>query len=73
MVRCGVFNRRADGSMEPLPAPSIDTGAGLERVAAVMQKVRSNYDIDLFQEVIGVIERISGHRHGRDPEKDVSI
>ncbi|HYR03717.1 MAG TPA: alanine--tRNA ligase, partial [Syntrophobacteria bacterium] len=67
------FNRKADGSMEPLPAPSIDTGAGLERVAAVIQKVRSNYDIDLFQEVIGVIERISGHRHGRDPEKDVSI
>jgi alanyl-tRNA synthetase len=67
------FNRKADGSMEPLPAPSIDTGAGLERVAAVMQKVPSNYDIDLFQEVIGVIEGISGHRHGRDPEKDVSI
>jgi alanyl-tRNA synthetase len=67
------FNRKADGSMEPLPAPSIDTGAGLERVAAVIQKVHSNYDIDLFQEVIGVIERISGHRHGRDPEKDVSI
>jgi alanyl-tRNA synthetase len=67
------FNRKADGTMEPLPAPSIDTGAGLERVAAVMQKVRSNYDIDLFREVIGVIEGISGHRHGRDPEKDISI
>jgi len=67
------FNRRADGTMEPLPAPSIDTGAGLERVAAVMQNVRSNYDIDLFKDVIGVIEEISGHRHGRDPEKDVSI
>ncbi|MGE5311951.1 MAG: alanine--tRNA ligase-related protein, partial [Nitrospirota bacterium] len=67
------FSRKADGSMEPLPAPSIDTGAGLERVAAVIQKVRSNYDIDLFQEVIGVIEGISGHRHGLDPAKDVSI
>jgi alanyl-tRNA synthetase len=67
------FNRKADGAMEPLPAPSIDTGAGLERIAAVMQGVPSNYDIDLFKDVIGVIEEISGHRHGRDPEKDVSI
>ena len=67
------FERSADGKLTPLPKPSIDTGAGLERVAAVIQKVQSNYDIDLFQEVIGVIERISGHRHGRDPGKDVSI
>ncbi|MFP3869498.1 MAG: alanine--tRNA ligase, partial [Syntrophobacteria bacterium] len=67
------FNRRDDGSMEPLPAPSIDTGAGLERIAAVVQNVPSNYDIDLFQEIIGVIEHLSGHAHGRSPEKDVSI
>ncbi len=67
------FNRKEDGSMEPLPAPSIDTGAGLERIAAVLQKVPSNYDIDIFQDIIGVIEQISGHRHGGDPEKDVSI
>jgi alanyl-tRNA synthetase len=67
------FNRKADGAMEPLPAPSIDTGAGLERIAAVMQKVASNYDIDLFKDVIGVIEEISGHRHGLDSAKDVSL
>jgi len=67
------FNRKEDGTMEPLPAPSIDTGAGLERIAAVLQNVPSNYDIDIFQDIIGVIEQISGHSHGRDPDKDVSI
>jgi alanyl-tRNA synthetase len=67
------FNRKADGSMEPLPAPSIDTGAGLERIAAVLQKVPTNYDIDLFHEIVGRIEQISGHAHGRNAEKDVSI
>jgi len=67
------FNRKKDGTMEPLPAPSIDTGAGLERIAAVLQKVPSNYDIDIFQELISVIEELSGHTHGRDAEKDVSI
>lgn len=67
------FNRKEDGFMEPLSAPSIDTGAGLERIAAVLQKVPTNYDIDLFQEIVGAIEEISGHAHGRNPEKDVSI
>jgi len=67
------FNRKEDGTMEPLPAPSIDTGAGLERIAAVLQKVPSNYDIDIFQELISVIEQLSGHGHGKDAEKDVSI
>ena len=67
------FNRQEDSSMEPLPAPSIDTGAGLERIAAVLQKVPSNYDIDIFQEIISVIEQLSRHAHGKDAEKDVSI
>jgi alanyl-tRNA synthetase len=67
------FNRKEDGTMEPLPAPSIDTGAGLERIAAVLQKVPSNYDIDIFQDIISVIEELSGHGHGKDEEKDVSI
>jgi alanyl-tRNA synthetase len=67
------FNRKEDGTMEPLPAPSIDTGAGLERIAAVLQKAPSNYDIDIYQEIIDIIEHLSGHSHGRDPEKDVSI
>jgi alanyl-tRNA synthetase len=46
------FNRGADGSMTPLPAPSVDTGMGLERIAAVLQGVHSNYEIDLFQNLI---------------------
>jgi alanyl-tRNA synthetase len=46
------FNRDASGEMNPLPAPSVDTGMGLERIAAVMQKVHSNYEIDLFQALI---------------------
>ncbi len=46
------FNRQADGSMEPLPNPSIDTGMGLERISAIMQNVHSNYEIDIFQSLI---------------------
>ncbi|MDY0007934.1 MAG: alanine--tRNA ligase, partial [Spongiibacteraceae bacterium] len=46
------FNRTADGEMQPLPAPSVDTGMGLERISAVMQGVHSNYEIDLFQALI---------------------
>jgi alanyl-tRNA synthetase len=46
------FNRDADGNLNPLPAPSVDTGMGLERIAAVMQRVHSNYEIDLFQALI---------------------
>ncbi len=46
------FNRQADGTMEPLPNPSIDTGMGLERISAIMQNVHSNYEIDIFQALI---------------------
>ncbi|OCG65263.1 alanine--tRNA ligase [Gilliamella sp. Imp1-6] len=46
------FNRHPDGTMEPLPKPSVDTGMGLERIAAVLQHVNSNYEIDLFKELI---------------------
>ena len=46
------FNRTADGEMHPLPAPSVDTGMGLERISAVMQHVNSNYEIDLFQNLL---------------------
>ena len=54
------FDRKADGSMTPLPKPSVDTGAGLERVAAVLQHVHSNYEIDLFAELISDIAQITG-------------
>ena len=46
------FNRQADGTMEPLPKPSVDTGMGLERIAAILQGVHSNYEIDIFQNLI---------------------
>ena len=67
------FERGPDGSLTPLPRPSIDTGAGLERVAAVVQGKRSNYDTDLFQNIIAVVERISGKRYGADTTDDVSM
>ena len=54
------YERKADGSMTPLPKPSVDTGAGLERIAAVMQNVHSNYEIDLFQSLIKDIAGITG-------------
>lgn len=52
------FNRQADGTMEPLPKPSIDTGMGLERISAIMQNVHSNYEIDLFEHLIGAAATI---------------
>ncbi len=67
------FNRRDDGVLEPLPKPSIDTGMGLERIAAVVQKVPSNYDTDLFTPMMARIEELSGYRYGKEPEKDVSV
>ncbi|MFO1393691.1 MAG: alanine--tRNA ligase [Steroidobacteraceae bacterium] len=54
------FDRAADGTMTPLPKPSVDTGMGLERVAAVMQGVHSNYDIDLFRNLIAAAARLTG-------------
>ena len=53
------YERRADGSMTPLPKPSVDTGAGLERLAAVLQNVHSNYEIDLFQDLLRAISKIT--------------
>ncbi|HIE8601626.1 TPA: alanine--tRNA ligase [Klebsiella variicola subsp. variicola] len=54
------FNRQADGTMEPLPKPSVDTGMGLERIAAVLQHVNSNYDIDLFRNLIASVAKVTG-------------
>src|SRR6185295_10814001 len=67
------FNRDASGTMTPLPKPSIDTGMGLERVAAVLQGKQSNYDTDLLRPLITRVEELSGKTYGRDEEADVSM
>ena len=54
------FDRQVDGELKPLPKPSVDTGMGLERIAAVMQGVHSNYEIDLFQNLISAVELVTG-------------
>jgi len=54
------FNRTADGVLHPLPAPSVDTGMGLERISAVMQHVHSNYEIDLFQHLLNAAAEATG-------------
>ncbi|CUX97056.1 alanine--tRNA ligase [Candidatus Hoaglandella endobia] len=56
------FNRQADGTLLPLPKPSVDTGMGLERIASVLQQVNSNYDIDLFKTLIEAAARLTGAR-----------
>ncbi len=67
------FNRDAQGHLDPLPRPSIDTGMGLERVAAVVQGVKSNYDTDLFRNLIGRVEEICEKTYGQDTKQDVSF
>ena len=67
------FDRQADSALHPLPAPSIDTGMGLERIAAVIQGKLSNYDTDLFEPLLGAIGELTGHRYGADPAADVSM
>jgi alanyl-tRNA synthetase len=67
------FDRDESGNLNPLPNPNIDTGMGLERLAAVIQGVNSNYDIDLFKDIISSIEKISGKKYGKNEEYDTSI
>jgi alanyl-tRNA synthetase len=67
------FNRDASGIMTPLPKPSIDTGMGLERVAAVVQGKDSNYQTDLLRPLIGHVERLSRKPYGDEEEQDVSM
>jgi alanyl-tRNA synthetase len=67
------YERNDQGEVTPLPNPSIDTGAGLERVAAVLQGVRSNYDTDLFRPILEAAADLAKVKYGADPEKDVSL
>ncbi len=67
------FNRDESGKMTPLPKPSIDTGMGLERMAAVIQGAKNNYETDLFMPIIKEIEALSGHAFRESPEVDVSM
>src|SRR5262249_20642876 len=67
------FNRDRSGKMMPLPRPSIDTGMGLERMAAVMQRKLSSYETDLFAPLIRHVAQLSGKRYGAEREHDVSM
>jgi alanyl-tRNA synthetase len=67
------YDRDASGQLRPLPNPSIDTGAGLERVASVLQGVRSNYDTDIFRPILGAAAELAGVRYGAGAEQDVSL
>ncbi len=67
------YNRDEEGNMTPLPHPSIDTGMGLERIAAIIQDVPTNFDTDLFMPIIRAIETMSGRKMGQDNETDVAM
>ena len=67
------FDQQADGTKVPLPRPSIDTGAGLERILAVVQGKHSIWEIDVFRPLIAAAEAATGARAGADPETDVSL
>jgi alanyl-tRNA synthetase len=67
------FNRDASGAVTPLPKPSIDTGAGLERLAAVIERKISNFDTDLFQPLIHKAAELTGARPGQGPKSDASL
>jgi len=67
------YNRDGDGKLTPLPKPSIDTGMGLERLAAVVQNVRSNFESDFFKNIINKIEDIAGVSYKEDEKTDVAI
>ncbi len=68
------FNRKADGSLEKLPAQHVDTGMGFERLTRVLQKKKSNYDTDIFQPIIKELEKISGKTYtGSDSKQDIAF
>ena len=67
------FNRKADGSLEPLPAKVIDTGMGFERLCMALQGKTSNYDTDVFQPIIKVIAGMAGTTYGTDKQQDIAM
>ena len=67
------FDRDASGKLTELPRPNIDTGMGLERLTAVIQGVKSNYDTDLFAPILRFVEKTSGKAYGKNAESDISI
>jgi len=67
------FNRDGEGKLHPLAKPCIDTGMGLERISAILQGVKSNYDTDLFSPIFKQIEMISRVPYGKDPRTDTSL
>ena len=67
------YNRKADGSLEPLPAKNIDTGMGFERLCMVLQGKSSNYDTDVFSGMIGRIEELSGHKYHENEKTEVAM
>jgi alanyl-tRNA synthetase len=67
------FNRKANGSLEPLPATHVDTGMGLERLSMALQGKQSNYDTDLFQTLIQYMVKVSGISYGKSEETDIAL
>ena len=67
------FNRKADGSLEKLPAKHVDTGMGFERLCMALQGVKSNYDTDVFTPLIKEIEKITNSTYGKNEETDIAI
>lgn len=67
------FNRQMDGTMVPLPSPSIDTGLGLERISAILQSVQSNYETDLFVPIISMVAEMAQTSYGKDDHQDIAL
>ncbi len=67
------FNRHEDGSMTPLPRPSIDTGMGLERISAILQSVRSNYETDLFVPILSMVAEMAHITYGEEERQDIAL